>query len=114
MYVILSTLFNTHCRPKYPKDSVLIVLRRPSGGSLGFSIVGGKNSPKGDSPIFIKSLAPKGLAEQDGRLRCGDELLAVNGVSIGNQTQQEVVNIIRHLTGDVTLTILPQHSHRNE
>lgn len=98
--------------PGSPREPLVIVLKRPNGGSLGFSIVGGRNSPKGDSPVFIKSLAPRGLAEQDGRIQCGDELLAVNGITITNCTQQEVVNIIKQLTGDVAVTILPLKSHR--
>ena len=76
--------------------------------------MGGKNSSKGDSPVFIKSLAPGGVAENDGRIHCGDELLAVNGVSVGNHTQQEVVNVIKQLTGNVTLKVLPHRSHQDQ
>ena len=86
-------------------DCQVIHLNRPPGKSLGFSIVGGRRSPKGDCPVYIKSLAPKSIAESDGRLHCGDELVAVNNIPLRDFSQQEVVKLIRDLSGPVSLTI---------
>uniref|UniRef100_A0A3Q2WKS6 PDZ domain-containing protein n=1 Tax=Haplochromis burtoni TaxID=8153 RepID=A0A3Q2WKS6_HAPBU len=52
----------------------LISLEKGSEG-LGFSIVGGFGSPHGDLPIYVKT----GAAAADGRLKRGDQILAVNG-----------------------------------
>ena len=85
-----------------------ITLKRDNSESLGFSIVGGVNSSRGNSPVYIRSIAPQGIAAQDGRLQSGDELISINGLSTTSMSQKEVVQIIKQSTGNITLTIIPQ------
>ncbi|KAL7855805.1 hypothetical protein AOLI_G00194090 [Acnodon oligacanthus] len=84
-----------------------ISLERGSAG-LGFSIVGGLRSSHGYLPISIKNIFPKGAAVEDGRLRSGDRLVAVNGRSLEGISHSEAVEILRRARGAVTLTILSQ------
>lgn len=60
------------------KPPIDIELRR-SGEGLGITISGGYGSPQGNMPIFVKSVASKGAAADEGRLKAGDQILSVNG-----------------------------------
>ncbi|CAG5128988.1 unnamed protein product, partial [Candidula unifasciata] len=83
----------------------ITLLRSPSG-SLGFSIVGGADCSHGNLPIFVKSVVPDTPAAKDGRLRCGDILLTVNEHSLRAITHTAAVEILKHVDGAVTLTVV--------
>lgn len=72
---------------------------------LGFSIVGGIGCSQGDLPIFVKTIYPNGAASADGRLRSGDEILAVNNQSLIGLTHAEAVHVLKESYGLVTLTV---------
>ncbi|XP_056222966.1 multiple PDZ domain protein isoform X1 [Seriola aureovittata] len=82
-----------------------ITLERGSSG-LGFSIVGGFGSPHGDLPIYIKTVFNKGAAIEDGRLKRGDQIIAVNGHCLEGVTHAEAVDILKKTKGSVVLTVL--------
>ncbi|XP_029356636.1 multiple PDZ domain protein [Echeneis naucrates] len=82
-----------------------ITLERGSSG-LGFSIVGGFGSPHGDLPIYIKTVFNKGAAMEDGRLKRGDQIIAVNGHCLEGVTHAEAVDILKKTKGSVVLTVL--------
>ncbi|XP_061766028.1 multiple PDZ domain protein [Nerophis ophidion] len=82
-----------------------VSLERSSSG-LGFSIIGGFGSPHGDLPIYIKTIFSKGAAMEDGRLKAGDEILAVNGQCLHGVTHTEAVDLLKKTKGTVVLTLL--------
>ncbi|KAM9762674.1 E3 ubiquitin-protein ligase LNX isoform 3-T3 [Menidia menidia] len=87
----------------YCKD---IVLRRSTSGSLGFSIVGGQEEINCNQSFFIRSIVEGTPAYNDGRIRCGDILLEVNGKSTWGMTHTALVRLLKELRGRITLTIV--------
>uniref|UniRef100_A0A4W3JV72 Multiple PDZ domain protein n=1 Tax=Callorhinchus milii TaxID=7868 RepID=A0A4W3JV72_CALMI len=87
-----------------PQYKTITLERGPDG--LGFSIVGGYGSPHGDLPIYVKTVFAKGAAAEDGRLKRGDQIIAVNGQSLEGVTHEEAVGILKRTKGRVTLTVL--------
>lgn len=83
-----------------------ITLSRGEEG-LGFSVVGGSGSSHGDLPIIIKSVFSRGAAAKDGRIKRGDQILAVNGESLLGVPHDQAVQMLKEVRGEVVLTILP-------
>nr|XP_015201301.1 PREDICTED: multiple PDZ domain protein isoform X16 [Lepisosteus oculatus] len=97
-----SSIFHDDLGPPQYKT---ITLDRGHDG-LGFSIVGGFGSPHGDLPIYVKTVFVKGAASEDGRLKRGDQIIAVNGQSLEGVTHEEAVAILKRTKGTVNLTVL--------
>ncbi|XP_041056547.1 E3 ubiquitin-protein ligase LNX [Carcharodon carcharias] len=91
--------------PRYLYWCKDIGLRRNTSGSLGFSIVGGYEENHGSQPFFIKSIVDGMPAYNDGRLRCGDMILAVNGRSTSGISHPCLVKMLKEARGKVTLTV---------
>uniref|UniRef100_A0A182YDU2 PDZ domain-containing protein n=1 Tax=Anopheles stephensi TaxID=30069 RepID=A0A182YDU2_ANOST len=108
--------------PRRPKSSALCSFhtvtfeKGPGKKSLGFTIVGGRDSPRGALGIFIKSILPTGQAAEDGRLRAGDEVLAVNGQVCHDLTHLEAVKMFKSIkTGEIVLQLCRRNksAHRS-
>ncbi|XP_026531830.1 multiple PDZ domain protein [Notechis scutatus] len=97
-----SSIFQDDLGP--PQYKTITLDRGPDG--LGFSIVGGYGSPHGDLPIYVKTVFAKGAAAEDGRLKRGDQIIAVNGQSLEGVTHEEAVALLKRTKGTVTLTVL--------
>ncbi|XP_012864486.1 PREDICTED: E3 ubiquitin-protein ligase LNX [Dipodomys ordii] len=92
--------------PRYLYNCKDVILRRNTAGSLGFCIVGGYEEYNGNKPFFIKSIVEGTPAYNDGRIRCGDILLAVNGRSTSGMVHACLARMLKELKGRITLTIV--------
>ncbi|XP_057669244.1 uncharacterized protein LOC130901638 isoform X2 [Diorhabda carinulata] len=73
---------------------------------LGFSIVGGRDSPKGSMGIYVKTIFPNGQAADSGTLKEGDEILAVNSKPLHGCSHKEAINVFKQIRqGSVLLHI---------
>ena len=103
----------------------------PGQKSLGFSIVGGKDSPKGSMGIYVKTIFPKGQAE--GKLvegkyipqsqsnfpgflfhttnikffaLSGDEIYSVNGVPVAGLTHSDAISMFKEVKqGEIVIVV---------
>lgn len=91
--------------PRYLYSCRDITLRK-STGSLGFCVVGGFEESHGNQPFFIKSVVEGTPAYNDGRIRCGDMLLAVNSKTTSGMTHASLVKMLKEVRGKVMLTLL--------
>nr|DBA20048.1 TPA: hypothetical protein GDO54_015789 [Pyxicephalus adspersus] len=83
-----------------PENTVQMTFEIPLNDSgsagLGVSLKGNKSrDTSNDLGIFIKSIIHGGAAFKDGRLRVNDQLLAVNGESLLNKSNQEAMETLR-------------------
>ncbi|CAM9607152.1 unnamed protein product [Lampetra planeri] len=92
--------------PSFLQSRKEVILRRSTSGSWGFSIVGGYEENHSNQPFFIKSIVLGTPAYNDGRLKCGDMIVAVNGHGTTGMSHAALVTLLKELRGKVTLTVV--------
>ncbi|KAJ8351226.1 hypothetical protein SKAU_G00227020 [Synaphobranchus kaupii] len=83
-----------------------IILQKTNAESWGFSIVGGYEESHGQQPFFIKTIVPGTPAHFDGRLKCGDEIVAVNGATTVGMNNSSLIPLLKLQKNKVTLTVV--------
>lgn len=79
-----------------------------SSAGLGFSIAGGKSSPRGDLPITVKKIFSGGAADRSKQLNLDDEIVEVNCKKMNNLTHFDAWTFLKSVpNGVVKLKIIP-------
>ncbi|XP_043932922.1 membrane-associated guanylate kinase, WW and PDZ domain-containing protein 3 isoform X2 [Protopterus annectens] len=89
-------------KPLNTKDLDIFLRKQDSG--FGFRVLGGDGP---DQSIYIGAIIPLGAAEKDGRLRAGDELLCIDGVTVKGKPHKQVLDLMTNAArnGHVLLTV---------
>jgi len=98
--------------PRRPRGHVMATLctvvfeKGPGKKSLGFTIVGGTDSPKGPMGFYVKTILATGQAAEDGRLNEGDEIVCINGTLLQGLRHAQAIGLFKAIKcGNVTLQI---------
>lgn len=99
----LSSLLQQH----HPYSFHTVVFEKgPGRKTLGFTIVGGSDSPRGALGIFVKRILESGQAAECGNLFEGDEILAINGTVCHDLAHQDAVKTFKSVRqGKIVLNI---------
>ncbi|XP_064414962.1 partitioning defective 3 homolog [Latimeria chalumnae] len=112
----LSSAFNGSSGPplrsatNYPTDTGIQVISVMKSTGLGLTITGGSNRPEGPM-VWVQDISPGGDCHRDGRLRPGDQIIAINKDSLIGVSHEEARSILnrskfRH-EGTVEIAFIP-------
>jgi len=85
--------------PENVYQDISVTLVKKSGKGLGLSVVGRRDGPG----VFISALVGGGVADTNGQLLQGDQIIKVNESDLSSSTQDAAVAILKTASGDVNL-----------
>uniref|UniRef100_A0A673ZZB5 PDZ domain-containing protein n=1 Tax=Salmo trutta TaxID=8032 RepID=A0A673ZZB5_SALTR len=94
--------------------SLYVVLLQGPCDSLGLSVSGGVGSPHGDVPLFISTMDPAGLVARSHQIYVGDFMVSINDVSTEGMSHVQAGDLLKTISGTITLQPLPHPSYQIE
>merc|ERR1711892_1398852 len=89
--------------PDFEYEDIYLKRANPAE-KLGLTLCYEDDDEEGNTEIFIDDIHPEGLAARDGRLRLGDQIIQINGVSL--KSKQKAQEMFIAITGDISLLVV--------
>ncbi|KTF80227.1 hypothetical protein cypCar_00026623 [Cyprinus carpio] len=96
--------------PLYKELDVFI--KRDQETGFGFRVLGGEGA---EQPVYIGAIIPQGAAEKEGRLRAGDELIGIDGITVKGKSHKQVLDLMTNAArnGQVLLSVCRKVIYRD-
>jgi len=94
-------------KTSFKDESVLNIQLTKGSKGLGFSIAGGVGNQHivDDNGIYVTKIITGGAAEEDGNLKVGDKIIAVDGRSVSEVTHEYAVLVLQQTSDVVCLSV---------
>ncbi|TRY89365.1 hypothetical protein DNTS_015303, partial [Danionella cerebrum] len=81
-----------------------VFIKRDQETGFGFRVLGGEGA---EQPVYIGAIIPQGAAEKEGRLRAGDELTGIDGITVDGKSHKQVLDLMTNAArnGQVLLSV---------
>ncbi|XP_051562390.1 membrane-associated guanylate kinase, WW and PDZ domain-containing protein 3-like isoform X2 [Myxocyprinus asiaticus] len=81
-----------------------VFIKRDQESGFGFRVLGGEGA---EQPVYIGAIIPQGAAEKEGRLRAGDELIGIDGITVKGKSHKQVLDLMTNAArnGQVLLSV---------
>ncbi|CAG2122893.1 unnamed protein product, partial [Medioppia subpectinata] len=98
------------CQVRGGKETTIEIVKEKLG--LGLSIVGGSDTPL--NAVIIHEVYPDGAAALDGRLKPGDQILAVNNEDLRDALHERAIAALRQTPPVIKLTVFRDNAETQE
>uniref|UniRef100_A0A672Q1Y5 Membrane associated guanylate kinase, WW and PDZ domain containing 3 n=1 Tax=Sinocyclocheilus grahami TaxID=75366 RepID=A0A672Q1Y5_SINGR len=97
--------------PHYKELDVFI--KRDQETGFGFRVLGGEGV---EQPVYIGAIIPQGVAEKEGRLRTGDELVGIDCITVKGKSHKQVLDLMTNAArnGQVLLSVRRKVIYKGE
>ncbi|KAL2098196.1 hypothetical protein ACEWY4_007403 [Coilia grayii] len=89
-------------------DLLTVELKPTPAKGLGLGVVGKRD----DTGVFVSELVKGGVAEADGRLKLGDQILSINGKDVRAVTEDNARPLLQNCTKSVVLEVARFKAHQ--